>query len=200
MTDKTAADYRALFSRSSSVFAEVSLHRDTVLCLDWDCNGEKLASGSKDYTACVMKLTDRLTKDIELRGHTGPVEFLSWHPSNKSLLASASGDHTAKFWDVRTGAKCQQTVNTNTPSICVRYSPDGDTLAVINLEDTLMLIDAKTGKIKQRRQFNYEVNEFTWNKAGDLLFITNRQGASIVLFLSWSIRYKPHLRRQYQHS
>ena len=43
-------------------------------------------------------------------------------------------------------------------------------------EDTLMLIDSKTGTVKKSKQFQYEVNEFTWDKSGKYLLLTNRQG------------------------
>ncbi|EGD81087.1 hypothetical protein PTSG_11032 [Salpingoeca rosetta] len=172
--DGSRSDYAAILKRPS--FSEFSHHKEAVLCLDWDCEGGMLGSGSMDKTACVMRLTDRLTRELELRGHSGSVDFLTWHPNNKSVLATASSDHHVKFWDVRTGPKCTSTVPTKRPSICVRYAPDGNTLAVVNLEDTLMLIDAKTGKVTKSRQFNYEVNEFTWDKSGKHLFLTNRQG------------------------
>eukprot|EP01147_Barroeca_monosierra_P003185 gene3185-5918_t len=172
---ETLESYRELFKQPSR--SDISCHGDSVLCLDWDCDGDKLGSGSMDKTACVLKLTkDRLVKDIELRGHTGSIDFLSWHPTESTTLATASSDHFVKFWDVRAGARCTSSVPTKRPSICVRYDPEGKILALVNLEDTLMLIDTRTGNVLERKQFNYEVNEFAWDKSGKYFFLTNIHG------------------------
>lgn len=50
-------------------------------------------------------------KDFTFRGHSGSVDQLCWHATNPDLLATASGDKTARIWDART-QKCAATINT----------------------------------------------------------------------------------------
>ncbi|ORX87674.1 WD40 repeat-like protein [Anaeromyces robustus] len=41
-----------------------------------------------------------------LIGHKNPVVGLDWSPSNEYLLASGSGDHTIRLWDIRKPKSC----------------------------------------------------------------------------------------------
>ena len=57
------------------------------------------------------------------------------------------------------------------------WHPDGKTIAVGNKEDLVMFIDVKKSQARSDEQFKFEVNEFGWNKPGDLFFLTSGQGA-----------------------
>lgn len=60
------------------------------------------------------------------------------------------------------------------------WSPDGQIIAVGNKEDLITFIDVKTGKAKFTEQFKLEVNEFSWNKEGNLFFLTTGQGSIVI--------------------
>jgi len=65
-------------------------------------------------------------------------------------------------------------------NINLAWSPDGHTIAVGNKEDLISFLDVRTGKTKSVEQFKLEVNEFSWNKTGDLFFLTTGQGSIII--------------------
>lgn len=65
-------------------------------------------------------------------------------------------------------------------NINLSWSPDGQTIAVGNKEDLITFIDVRTCKTKFVKQFNFEVNEFSWNKDGTLFLLTTGQGSIII--------------------
>jgi THO complex subunit 3 len=128
------------------------------------------------------------------------VDQLCWHKFNPDLLSTASGDKTVKVWDVR-HQKCSNTILTkgklktcivyfNSTEICclfegeninITWSPDGHTIAVGNKEDLITFIDMRILKPISEQQFNFEVNEMSWNNENDLFFLTNGLGCVYVL-------------------
>ena len=63
----------------------------------------------------------------------------------------------------------------NKENINIAWAPDGKTIAVGNKEDLVTFIDAKSHKIVREEQFKFEVNEISWSRPSDLLFLTNGQ-------------------------
>ncbi|XP_026482820.1 THO complex subunit 3-like [Ctenocephalides felis] len=120
------------------------------------------------------------TKEHLFRGHTGSVDQLCWHASQPDLLSTASGDKSVRIWDARV-AKCAATINTKGENINITWSPDGNTIAVGNKEDLVTFIDTKTHKILAEEQYNFEVNEISWNNSSNLFFLTNGQGCIHVM-------------------
>lgn len=168
----------------------------------WNCDGRRLASGSFDKSVAIFSLDrDRLVsnrivstniiccscfvlnlqaKDTTFRGHTGSVDQLCWHATQPDLLSTASGDKTVRIWDIRSN-KQATVINTKGENINITWSPDGNTIAVGNKEDLITFIDARTHKIRAEQQFNFEVNEISWNNSSDQFFLTNGQGCVHIL-------------------
>ena len=55
-------------------------------------------------------------------------------------------------------SKSTHTVTTRGENINIRWSPNGNTIAVGNKEDLLTFVDARTFKIINEEQFKYEVS------------------------------------------
>lgn len=160
---------------------EFAAHSSKVHSVDWNSDGRKLASGSYDKTVNVFHLDrDRLSKDVTFRGHGDSVDQLCWHPKHPDQLVTASGDKTIRLWDARTN-KSVATVNTKGENINICWSPDGSTIAVGNKDDLITFIDAKTHRSRLDQQYNFEVNEISWNRDGDLFFLTSGQGSIHIL-------------------
>lgn len=64
-----------------------------------------------------------------MKGHTDSVDQLRWDPKNPNLLGTASGDKTVRIWDARTN-KCVHAIETRGENINIRWSPDGQHIAV----------------------------------------------------------------------
>ena len=56
-------------------------------------------------------------------------------------------------------SKSTHTVTTRGENINIRWSPNGNTIAVGNKEDLLTFVDTRTFKIINEEQFKYEVSK-----------------------------------------
>ncbi|VDK22911.1 unnamed protein product [Taenia asiatica] len=76
------------------------LQTGALLCLDWHCAGECIATGGLDSFVHTFEPEKSLTVEV-LRGHRGGVNCVQFLP-NGHLLLSASSDRRVLLWDVRT--------------------------------------------------------------------------------------------------
>ena len=161
------------------VTRELTGHRRRVHSVAWNCTGRKLASGSVDQTARVYDVEhlSHSGRDVELKGHSDSVDQVSWDPSSPDRLATVSADKTLRFWDVRAGGRAVATVALTDENINVAWSPDGAQVAVGNRDDVFAFVDAKTHKVtRTTAKFPYQVNDASWNRAGDVLYLTTADG------------------------
>ena len=108
------------------------------------------------------------------------VDQLCWHSTHPDLLVTASGDKTVRLYDCR-AAKSIKTIDTPGENINICWSPDGKCIAVGNKDDLIAFIDTRNYRFTSERQFKFEVNEISWNKEGDLFFITTGHGTILIL-------------------
>ncbi|XP_046480721.1 THO complex subunit 3 [Neodiprion pinetum] len=169
------------YFKTHNKIKEQQSHSAKVHSVGWSCDGRLLASGSFDKCVCIFSLgTDRLKQETTFRGHGGSVDQLCWHSFHPELLSTASGDKTMRIWDTRS-QKCTANIATRGENINISWSPDGNTIAVGNKEDLVTFIDARVMKIRAEEQFNFEVNEISWNKDSDTFYLTNGQGCVHIL-------------------
>jgi len=112
---------------------------------------------------------------MELKGHADSVDQLRWDPKSPELLGTASGDKTVRIWDARSG-KCAHAIETRGENINIRWSPDGQHIAVGDKEDNISFIETRKCKALKNIKFGYEVNEMAWEPAGSLFFLTTGTG------------------------
>lgn len=169
------------YFKTHSEIREYQAHSAKVHSVSWNADGNYLASGSFDKLVAIFALNqDKLSKITVLRGHTGSVDQLCWHPSNPDLLCTASGDKTVRIWDARCH-KSVAVINTQGENINICWAPNGQTIGVGNKEDLIAFIDVNTFKIILEHQFPNEINEISWNNTSDLFFLTNGNGCVQIL-------------------
>ncbi|KYK56081.1 putative WD40-repeat protein [Drechmeria coniospora] len=80
-------------------------------------------------------------------GHGEAILAAQFSPATSSILATGSGDKTARIWDTETGTP-KYTLGGHTGWVlCVAFSPDGKRLATGSMDKTVRLWDPHTGKL-----------------------------------------------------
>jgi WD40 repeat protein len=107
------------------------LHTVRVYSLAIAPDGQTLATGSHDKTAILWNIAKKAEGPVlKEQGHTGPV-LVRFSPCGKVLATASRKDAFAKLWEVATG-KEQTILPGYTQGVAtVRFSPDGQTLAVV---------------------------------------------------------------------
>ncbi|MBZ0189038.1 MAG: WD40 repeat domain-containing protein, partial [Candidatus Obscuribacterales bacterium] len=136
-----------------------SLDKTNTSALAFTPDGKTLAGGTSDYSikfwdvASGRDLSTSTPAPFEpgplrgytvFRGHSDTIWCLAFSPNGK-LLASGSGDHLIRLWNVTSGKQlrtftCSGTVES------VAFSADGKTLASVDSDNHLSLWNLATGK------------------------------------------------------
>jgi WD40 repeat protein len=142
-------------ARTGQQLLDLQGHKGPVTSVCFSPDGQRLASGSKDFT---VKVWDVRTGQplLTLEGHTDDVTSVAFSPDGKRLASGGSGGRDAttalpaevKVWDAQTG---QQLLNLKghtgfVTSVC--FSADGQRLASAtgNQPGEVTVWDARTGQ------------------------------------------------------
>jgi WD40 repeat protein len=148
-----------LWELASGTAMNLDKHSFEVYSVACSRDGRTVASGSRDKTIILWNAATGQSTQI-LRGHTSGIDSLAFSPDG-SILASASGEMIA-FWDAATGRNIAA-LNVGGPTVpntadgllklarsdvhcpqCIKFSPDGRTLASAGLEGRIILWDVAT--------------------------------------------------------
>ena len=110
-------------------------HQDTVTCVAYSADGERLASASYDGTAKIWDVQGGRVLHT-LRGHGDQVTGAAFSPDGKHL-ATTSADRTAKIWDAATGSELFTLKGHANRVTSVTFSPDGKSLATASYDGTV---------------------------------------------------------------
>lgn len=103
-------------------FAE---NHDIITSVAFSPDGQRLATACADHTARVHTIADRgqrLTGQLVLTGHTGPVQAVAFSPDGK-LLVTASMDRSIKVWSAADG-KPVRSLGHHTDAVqCLAFRP-----------------------------------------------------------------------------
>ena len=98
--------------------------------------------GNPQTQASLMQTLESTSHFRTLRGHTGPVNSVAFAPDGRTL-ATASGDHTVRLWNVSNRDQPQPLgppLTGHTEAVYgVAFAPDGRTLATASADKTVIL-------------------------------------------------------------
>lgn len=94
----------------------------------------------------VFKVQSVTRLAAKIPGHGEAILCAQFSPASSSLLATGSGDKTARIWDTATGTP-KHTLKGHTGWVLgVSWAPDGSRLATCSMDGTVRIWDPKTGK------------------------------------------------------
>jgi THO complex subunit 3 len=136
----------------------------------WNNAGTRLVCTHNDRSIRAWTTDKPDTKSsVEIRSaHERPVEDISWNPLHADQLASCSTDGTIKLWDIRTKKYIRKHV-INGEILVIRYSTDGNHIAVALRDDRILVLDADLGAVVATYQETDEVYGLAWSNGSNLL-------------------------------
>ncbi|KAL2911946.1 hypothetical protein HK105_208556 [Polyrhizophydium stewartii] len=166
MVTSAVSRFRAGADKTES--RELRAHTERIKSAAWNKEGRKLASCSADKSVRIWSIDRSQSRDVlELRGHTRAVSCVAWDPEHSDKFASTSTDSTLRLWDVRSYRSETHVVQTKGENINMSWSSDGACIAVGN--------KARSTARNCGASLKW-ANQFGWNFAGDLFFITTGTG------------------------
>jgi WD40 repeat protein/tRNA A-37 threonylcarbamoyl transferase component Bud32 len=129
-------------------------HRYPIACLSFspDPLGRYLAAGDFDTRVDVWDTANE-TIHRQLRGHSGFISGLAFHPHDARRLASAGEDREVRIWDVPSGRAVMHLAGHIDTCSCLAFSPNGRLLASASYDRTIRLWDATTPIAEPRHEY-----------------------------------------------
>ncbi|CAH1971194.1 unnamed protein product [Acanthoscelides obtectus] len=144
---------------------EVPSNKD-VTSLDWNCDGQLLATGSYDGYARIWTTDGRLAST--LGQHKGPIFALKWNKRGNYIL-SAGVDKTTIIWDAASGQCTQQFSFHSAPALDVDWQTN-TSFASCSTDQCIHVCKLSVDKpIKSFQGHTNEVNAIKWDPQGQLL-------------------------------
>jgi len=144
---------------------EVPSNKD-VTSLDWNCDGNLLATGSYDGYARIWSTTGKLEKT--LGQHKGPIFALKWNKTGNYIL-SAGVDRTTIIWDSATGNCKQQFAFHSAPALDVDWKSE-ESFASCSTDKQIHVCQLGQDRpVKSFQGHTNEVNAIKWDPQGKFL-------------------------------
>lgn len=153
--------------------AELQLHDGGIGGLAFTRNGRLLASGGSNRSVRVWNVEDGSLVH-ERERHEAWVNAVAFHPHDDSLLASASGDKTARLWDLGTNSPDAKMVFGGHDGFvrALAFHPSGRLLATGCSDTRVRVFDVATGQLHAGLDLEghrSQVNAVAFHPDGNLL-------------------------------
>jgi ribosome assembly protein SQT1 len=109
--------------------------------------------------------------------HTGEVYSVKFNPTNPKIIASGSGDDSAKLWNL--DDQSSKPLTGHTDSVCeIQFSPDGSTLATCGLDAFLKLWDVEGNLIHTLEGPSESIECCAWHPRGPIIIAGGGDGTA----------------------
>ncbi|XP_077195797.1 periodic tryptophan protein 1 homolog [Paroedura picta] len=142
-----------------------------------DCLEPVFSLGSKKAKKKKKKGKKSLSKEDNHVGHTDAVLDLSWNKQLRSVLASASADHSVIIWDMSTGTPAAE-LSFHTDKVqTLQFHPfETQTLVSGSYDKSAILYDCRSPQDSRRIwRFSGEVARVTWNHFSPYHFLASTE-------------------------
>ncbi|CAF1195939.1 unnamed protein product [Adineta steineri] len=167
----------------------MSEHEKFVHVVRYSPDGEKFVSGAADGRVILYdgKTGERLSELGAPAAHTGSIYGLCWDSTSRFIL-TASGDKTAKIWDVTTGSAVQTyTFGSELKDQQVGCLWSGNTILTVSLSGQITYLDRNGQKpLRTIRGHNKSITALTvarGDNQGTKIFSGSHDG----LVIRWSV-------------
>lgn len=163
-----------------------------------DRSGAPLAAQGNQPSAATIEEEDRLTaihpvEVMELSQHTSEVFMCAWNPIFTNLIATGSGDASARIWAINgpdASGGCQQSIllthghdssdKKNKDVTTLEWSSDGELLATGSY-DGVARVWSRSGELRQTlKGHRGPIFSLKWNKRGNFLLSGSYDKSTIV--------------------
>ena len=156
-------------------------HTQPVTAVSFSAGSGMLASGGDDGIIYIWK--DGVQSAV-LKGHSGGITGLAWHPTNHSLVASSSADGSVKVWDAISG-ECQLVLAHHTNGItALEFHPSGNFLVTGGRDKIFAIWSFPEGKMVQGFTTGKVVKGVAMDSTGENLAVCFDAPSALVLPLS----------------
>lgn len=153
-------------------------------------DAENLAFGKTNGTVEIWNMTTRT--HARLQAHVGPVRGLAFSPNSRRLI-TAGNDHALHLWDLATGSRMDSARLEVVPSVhwalCLRYSPDGTSIAVGSGEQLTVF---RASDLQVQKQIDDLSSFLSLRFSPDGRFLASGHGAGELTLAVWDIRTWSH--------
>ena len=136
---------------SGRLLRELRGHTEAVFAVAFTPDDRTIVSAGGDYTIRFWDVATGEPRGFH-QGHTGKAWNLAISPDGRTI-ASASGDGTVKLWDVEP-SRDHETVRLEQPLAALQFSADSKTLAALEKDGTLSLLESDKGTLLWRRELD----------------------------------------------